>query len=139
MEKISSELIAATLENEKRSELIRSNEHSLLIPNPPEEVRARAITEIIVQVEMAKQLPRPITDQERNVLMRLLADSNESIEKIKERARRVMRRYTYGNIAYEHWMQEDEGPKVKGDCIYCGAEWWGPVGMRCPTCFPNAK
>ena len=136
MEKVTAKLIGETLENEKRSDLILSNEHSLLIPDAPEETRARLITEIIVQVEMAKQLPRPLTDQERNVLMRLLADSNESIEKIKDRARRVMRRYTYGNIAFEHWMQEDEGPKVKGDCIYCGSEWWGPVDQKCPKCFP---
>jgi len=86
---------------------------------------------------MAKQLPRPLTDQERNVLMRLLADTGETIEEIKARAKRVLRRYTYGNIAFEHWMAEQETVKMKADCNYCGAEWWGPPGTRCPTCFPE--
>jgi rubrerythrin len=86
---------------------------------------------------MAKQLARPLTDQERNVLMRLLADTGESISEIKERAMRVIRRYTYGNIALEHWMIEDDGPKVKGDCRYCGSEWWGTAEQKCPVCYPK--
>ena len=90
----------------------RSNEHSRLIPDPPDEARGRAITEIIVQVEILKQLPRPINDEERNALMRCLADTGESIGDINKRAQRLVRRPTYGNIAFEHWMIEEETTSI---------------------------
>lgn len=138
MERITDESIAKTLESEKHLAQIQSRESSLLIPNPPENVeRSRAITEIILQLEMVKQLARPLTDQERNVLMRLLHGTGETIEELKERAKKLLVRHTFGNIAFEHWMMEPETAKVKGDCIYCGAQWWGPPGMKCPTCYPE--
>lgn len=138
MERITEKLLTETLESERHLPATQSKESSLLIPLTPAEVeRARAITEVILQVEMAKQLARPLTDQERNVLMRLLHGTGESIDQLKDRARGLLVRNTFGNIAFEHWVTEPETVKVKGDCVYCGSEWWGPPGMKCPTCYSS--
>lgn len=131
--------MAKTLESVTTITPEKSSELSLLIPNPPNDERARAITEIIVQVEMTKQLARPISDKERNVLMRLLADTGETISEIRERAKRLLRRITYGNIAFEHWMAEEDTIKAKWNCSYCGTEWWGPAGSKCPDCFGKPR
>lgn len=139
MKKLTESTIATAIANAKPLPVKRLQESSLLIPRtPPDLDRVKAITEIILQVEMAKQLSRPLSDQERNVLMRLLADTGDSIEAIKQRARMLLTRKTFGNIAFEHWMT-DEVSDIKGrfDCSYCGTEWWGPPKSKCPTCFTN--
>lgn len=79
-----------------------------------------------------------MTDQQIDALIRLLSATGKTIDEIAEMGKRVVRKTTYGNIDFEHWM--DEQPQkvtARGECAYCSTEWWGAPDMKCPNCFPN--
>ncbi len=112
-----------------------------VLPAPPSDPdRARGIIRIVREVEIAKISANPLTDQQREALVRLLHGTGKSIAEIAEMGRRVVERNTFGRMAFDCWVEQPaEVPKISIhlDCIYCGAEWWGPPGTRCPNCFPE--
>jgi hypothetical protein len=96
------------------------------------------VTEIVYQVEAAKQITPPLSDPQRDALVRLLCGSDWTVREIAIRGTALLRQNTFNRIAYEFWCDMPEQKvTVRADCIYCGSEWWGPVGMKCPTCFPK--
>lgn len=60
---------------------------------------------MILEVEAAKQIA-PLTDQQREVLMRMLHGTGLPIAEIARVGTRVAEKTTYGNIAFEHWKSE---------------------------------
>ena len=80
------------------------------------------------------------------MLMRLLADTGESIAELKQRAQALVRRQTFGNIAFEHWMAEepdrpklDRVPAKEPDwlCLDCNANHkWNEI---CPRVVAETK
>lgn len=81
-----------------------SNGSLSILPDLPEPATQVEIFRLILEVEAAKQLPNPLTDQQREVLMRLLAGLGVSIERLREMGQSVVRRSTYGTLAFEHWI-----------------------------------
>lgn len=92
-----------------------------------------------MEVEIIKQCNPPITEQQRDALVRLLSATGDSIDEIALRAKQVVRHHTYGTIAFEHWItrEEEEQDEIKArfDCRFCGTVWWGRPGSKCPSCF----
>lgn len=112
---------------------------SLIPPLTADLARVKAITEIVLEAEIIKGVA--VGEQHRNALIRLLAGGDMTLEEISQAGRRLISRNTYGTIAYEHWLPDPppvtEKISVRGDCVYCGSEWWGPPGMKCPRCFAH--
>jgi hypothetical protein len=109
------------------------------LPPAPDVDRQKAIIAVILEVEVVKMLNPPLTPQQRHVLMLMLSNTEKSVEEIADLGRRVMERRTFGTIAFEHWVNDDDAEvsKAKGVCSYCGTEYWGRPGARCPQCFPT--
>lgn len=101
-----------------------------------------AIARIVGEVEIAKACNPPFTDQQRDALVRLIAGEGWTLEEIAERGRALIRRHTFGSIAFEHWKTNEEEAsqeiKARFQCSYCGTEWWGLGGSQCPTCFDTS-
>jgi hypothetical protein len=79
-----------------------------VLPPPPNQEKALAIYRVILEVEATKQITPPLTDQQREVLMRLLNDTGLPVAEIAKIGRKVIEKTTYGNIAWEHWRVEIE-------------------------------
>jgi hypothetical protein len=119
---------------------ISTEQWSVIPPPSTDLLRVKAVTEIVYQVEAIKQMNPPMTDPQRDALIRILCASDWPVHEIAMRGMRVAQGNTFNRLAYEFWCDHPEETlkvTVRGDCIYCGAEWWGPVGMKCPTCFPK--
>jgi hypothetical protein len=93
---------------------------------------------------MVKMINPPLTDQQREALMRLLHDTGLNIATIAEMGRKVIGKTTYGNIAFEHWKNEIvEGvhrqPDTEPDryCLDCESNHkWNEI---CPKLIDEEK
>ena len=107
------------------------------LPRAPDVERQKAIITVILEVELVKMLNPPLTPQQRHALMLMLSGTGKTLGEIAEMGKRVIGKKTFGGIAFEHWVSEEdvEISKAKGKCSYCGREWWGVPGAKCPSCF----
>ena len=135
------ELASEVLKSEDKSlqKATSGNRLSVLPESPTDPKRAMAIARIVGEVEIAKACNPPFTQQQKDALVRLIHGEGWGEAEIVRRARAVIRRHTFGSIAFEHWKTDDEEAaseiKARFQCSYCGTEWWGLGGSNCPTCF----
>ena len=106
MQRITERAIVRTVDlGEKLSPRTQSNDLSSILPPLPDETRQVKLYRLILEVEAAKQIA-PLTDQQREVLMRMLHGTGLPIDELARVGSRVAEKTTYGNIAFEHWKSE---------------------------------
>ncbi len=106
MEKVTVRSIVGTVERgERLLPTIQSADLLSTLPPLPDPQKQVVLYRIILEVEGTKQIA-PLTDQQREILMRHLAGTGLPIDEIARVGARVAEKTTYGNIAFEHWKSE---------------------------------
>ena len=90
------------------------SERSQAVAKPvTDRAKPEIVARIVLETELSKQLKPPLTNQQREQLVRDLLTLGESEAQLRKRSLSVKCKETYGTIGFQHWVADMVCPRTE--------------------------